>query len=43
MPQKSLEKEFQWTDDEVELLLNVTNEYKVTKLLIGSPLKVYIL
>ena len=24
-------KEFQWTDDEAELLLTVTHEYKVTK------------
>ena len=33
---------FQWTDDEVKLLLHVTQEYKVSKLLkvpIGSQLK----
>ena len=24
-------KDFQWTDDEAELLLNITNDYKATK------------
>ena len=28
---KEKKKEFIWTDDEVELLLNVSNEYKVSK------------
>ena len=31
MPPKKSGKEFQWTDDEAELLLTVTNEYKVSK------------
>ena len=31
MPPKRSGKEFQWTDDEVELLLNVTYEYKTSK------------
>ena len=32
MPKTSGKKEFQWTDDEAELLLNVTHEYKVQKI-----------
>ena len=28
---KEDKKDFKWTDDEVELLLNVSNEYKVSK------------
>ena len=31
MPPKKNGKEFQWTDDEADLLLNVTYEYKVKK------------
>ena len=30
-PPKESKKEFVWSDDEAELLLNVTNDYKVTK------------
>ena len=29
----SLKKDFVWTDDEVELLLTVTHQYKVQKLM----------
>ena len=32
MPKTSDKKEFQWTDDEAELLLNITHEYKVQKI-----------
>ena len=35
MPPKKSGKEFQWTDDEAELLLTVTNEYKVSKVAEG--------
>lgn len=36
MPPKKTVKEFQWTDDEAELLLNVTHDYKVTKVAEGT-------
>ena len=32
MPKEAGKKEFQWTDDEMELLLNVTHEFKVRKI-----------
>ena len=34
MPPKKKEKEkgFIWSDDEVELLLNITNDYKASRL-----------
>ena len=35
----SAQNAFIWTDDEVELLLTVTNEYKVSKASIGNRFK----
>ena len=35
MPPKKTGKEFQWSDDEAELLLTVTHEYKVAKVAEG--------
>jgi len=36
MPPKKVGKDFQWTDDEAELLLTVTHDYKIAKVAEGT-------
>jgi len=36
MPPKKVGKDFQWTDDETELLLTVTHDYKIAKVAEGT-------